>query len=461
MAVSRADADQTLVENCVQWARHRIDGQVFRPGMRLPSIRSLARQRRVSPFTIVEAYDRLVASGYLEARRGSGFYVRQRPHASKLAVQPQRPTIDLNWLTHHMLGSATARGPGIGVLPSTWLDGAQVGSALRSLGRQGVGRWLDAGTPHGFEPLRAVLQQRLAQLNIVIHPEQIVLTTGITHALNVVLRTLVEPGATVLTLDPCWFGAHGVLAAHGARVLGIPCTPQGPDLACMERLIREEHPKLLILSSAAHNPTGLSLSPQCSARIVEIAARFDLPIFEDDAYADLCASPVPRLAAADGLRHVIHAGSFSKTLASNIRVGFIACSARLARAFADTKILTGFATPELNERLVHKLLVESHYDRHVARLRDRLQEYREAARKTFRAAGIEVFGDPADGMFLWVNVRTDTNELAAAWRQRGLLLAPGSLFSPQQTPSAWMRFNVTTLRDDPVKELLRTLRRLR
>jgi DNA-binding transcriptional MocR family regulator len=460
MARNRVQTEQTLVEECVQWARIRIDGQVFRPGMRLPSIRALARQQRVSPFTVVEAYDRLVASGYLEARQGSGFYVRPRAGA-RLAARDQRSAIDLRWLMHHMLDSGSARGPGLGVLPASWLDGVQVGAALRSLGRQGPGRWLDSGKPQGFEPLRAVLQQRLAELDILAYPDQIVLTTGVTQALHLVLHTLVSPGDAVLVLDPCWFGALGMLAAHGAHTLGVPCTPRGPDLDVLERLAREVRPRLLIISSAAQNPTGMSLSPAAAERILDIAARFELHIFEDDVYADLCAAPIRRLAAGDQLNRVIHAASFSKTLAANIRVGFIVCRADLAQSFADAKILSGFTTPELNERLVHKLLVEGRYRRHVAALRARLCDHRVAARTTLERAGCEIFGDPEEGMFLWVNTRTDTNKLAAACREEGLLLAPGSLFSPQQIPSTWMRYNVTAPLDEAMAALRRSMRRSR
>jgi DNA-binding transcriptional MocR family regulator len=460
MSGNRARSEQTLVEACVQWATIRIDAQVFRPGMRLPSIRALARQQRVSPFTVVEAYGRLVASGYLEARQGSGFYVRRRT-GPRLPARDRCSPIDLRWLLRHMLDSSSARGPGLGVLPASWLDGVQLGAALRSLGRQSPGRWLDSGKPQGFEPLRAVLQQRLAQLDVLAYPDQIVLTTGVTHALDLVLRAMVSPGDAVLVLDPSWFGALGMLAARGVRALGVPCTARGPDLAALERLAREEQPRLLILSSAAQNPTGLSLSREAAARILDVAARFDLQVFEDDVYADLCAAPIGRLAAADQLDRVIYAASFSKTLAANIRVGFLACRSDLALSLADAKILSGFTTPELNERVVHKLLVEGRYTRHVEALRARLGEHRTAARTALERAGFEIFGDPAEGMFLWVNTRTDTNELAVACRDEGLLLAPGSLFSPQQTPSNWMRFNVTAPLDEAMAALLRSVRRSR
>lgn len=429
-----------------------MDEQVFRPGMRLPSIRALAQQRGVSPFTVVEAYDRLVADGYLEARKGSGFYVRARPVEPGPQEQKWRSVIDLDWLMRNMLEGNTAHGPGLGVLPASWLDGAQLGAAIRALGRQG--RWLGNGQPNGYAPLRSLLQQRLAGLDILAHQDQIVLTTGVAHALNLVLATLVRPGETVLTLEPCWFGALGILSAHGARVVGVPCTTEGPDFDVMERLMSEDHPPLMVVSTAARNPTGLSLSGRAVARILALARRFNVTIFEDDVYADLCASPVLRAASADKLDRVIYAGSFSKTMAANIRVGYLAAKAELAQALANTKILTGFTTPEFNERLVHKLLTGRGYDKHLENLRARLAEQRVVAKRKFMAEGMEVFGDPADGMFIWVDMRTDTNQLAARCREQGVLIAPGSLFTSHQTPSSWMRFNVTTSMDRQLQRLL-------
>ncbi|MGH8185112.1 MAG: aminotransferase class I/II-fold pyridoxal phosphate-dependent enzyme [Steroidobacteraceae bacterium] len=157
---------------------------------------------------------------------------------------------------------------------------------------------MQGGTQLGYAPLRHVLQERMAQLDIVTQADQIVLTTGVTHALDLVVRTLVRPGEPVMTFDPCWFGTHGLLASHGARVLGVPCGADGPDFAAMEQLAQRERPRLLVVSSAAHNPTGLCLSAQQAGRILKVAAQFDMQIFEDDVYADLCTSKVTRLAAA-------------------------------------------------------------------------------------------------------------------------------------------------------------------
>jgi DNA-binding transcriptional MocR family regulator len=437
---------KTLVEESIEWVMQCIHRQIFAAGVRLPSIRALARQRGVSPFTISEAYGRLVAVGILEARKGSGYYARshQPKHADSTAGRSGK--IDLSWLLHHMLSANGARGPGLGVLPSAWLNGIDIGAALRSLGRQG--RWLDSGRPSGFEPLRGLIQRRLADLDILTAAEQIILTTGITHALNLVLRVLVRPGDTVLTSDPCWFGALGMLSEHCARIIGIPISTAGLDIDHLERTVIEKHPRLLILSSIGHNPTGQSLPPDAVKRVLDIASKHDFWIFEDDVYADLTTTTVRRLAAEGGLSRVIYANSFSKTLASNIRVGFMTCEASIAQRLSQAKLLGGFTTPELNERLVHKLLVEGHYSSHADRLRKRLIMHRARMRRFLTNKGVEVLGDGGDGLFLWANMQTDTNALAEICSTHGLLLAPGGLFSPRQESSTWMRINATTSLDD-------------
>jgi DNA-binding transcriptional MocR family regulator len=436
----------TLVDESIEWVMSRIHRQLFSAGARLPSIRALARQRGVSPFTISETYGRLVAVGILEARKGSGYYARSDKPKRADSAPTRSGRIDLSWLLHHMLSGHGARGPGLGVLPSEWLDGIQIGAALRSLGRQG--RWLDSGRPSGFEPLRGLIQRRLADLDVLAGAEQIVLTTGITHALNLVLRALVRPGDAVLTSDPSWFGALGMLSEHGARIIGIPYGSNGLDLDSLERTVVKEQPRLLILSSIGHNPTGLSMPIDAVKCVLSLAAKHDFRIFEDDVYADLCETPVRRLAAQDALSRVIYASSFSKTLASNIRVGFVVSEAAIAQRLSETKILGGFTTPELNERLVHKLLVEGHYTSHAAQLRKRIRLHRTRMRRFLTTHGVEVLGESGDGLFVWGNMRTDTNELAAICNEHGLLLAPGSLFSPRQEPSDWMRINVTTSLDD-------------
>lgn len=451
----------TLVEQLVRWACRRIEERVFRPGMRMPSIRKLAQDKRVSRFTVVEAYERLVAQGYLESRRGSGFYVRERSPASapdaqrrqdthETRAQAARNPIDVAWLLRNTVRtSSPEKGPGLGYLPSRWLDGELIAGALRTLGRQSAAQWLGTGTAQGFLPLRQQLQTRLEELEIGAAPEQIVLVSGITQAIDLIARLYVQPGDAVIVGDPAWFQMFGRFASQGARLVGMPYTPSGPDVDALEALVATWRPKMLVINSVLHNPTGTSVSPAQAFRILRLAEAYDFIVVEDDVNGDLCppSYPATRLASLDQLKRVIYLGSFSKTLTGNLRVGFAACSPDVAQALADQKLLVGMTTPELNERLVYKVLTEGHYRRHVERLRARLDGVRDKCARMLEAAGLRLFATPAAGMFLWADTGVDADAFAAAGQEAGFLLAPGSLFSPNQSPTAWMRFNVANCGD--------------
>jgi DNA-binding transcriptional MocR family regulator len=455
----------TLVDQLVQWARRRIDERVFRPGMRMPSIRKLAIDKNVSRFTVVEAYERLVAQGYLDSRRGSGFYVRERASAQPggLAARAAHEaaevhnTIDVVWLLRNMLHTASPeKGPGLGYLPGRWLDGELITGALRALGRQSGAQMLGFGTAQGFLPLRQQLQTRLAELEIGATPDQLVLVSGITQAIDLISRVFVRPGDAVIVGDPAWFQMFGRFASQGAQLIGMPYTPDGPDLDALETLVQMWRPKMLVINSVLQNPTGTSLSAAQAFRILKLAEAYDFLVVEDDVYGDLCppSYPATRLASLDQLKRVIFLGSFSKTLAANLRVGYAACAPEVAKALTDQKMLVGMTTPELNERVLYKVLTEGHYRRHVERLRARLDGVRDKTARMLERSGMRLFTMPAAGMFLWADTGVDSDALAAAAHEAGFLLTPGSLFSPQQSPSTWTRFNVANCGDPALAAFL-------
>jgi len=461
-------AQMTLVEQLTEWARMRIDERVFRAGMRMPSIRQLAQEKGISRFTVVEAYERLVALGYLDSRRGSGFYVRDRvpqaPAAQVAAVGAGARNIDVTWLLRSMFHTAEAhKAPGLGFLPNDWLDGELIASALRGLGRQPGNHFLASGTAQGFLPLRQQLRTRLEELEIGATADQIVLVSGITQALDLIARLYLHAGDAVLVGDPAWFVMFGRFAAQGAQVIGVPYTAEGPDLEALERIVQARRPKLFVINSVLHNPTGTSLSAARAFRLLQMAEQYDFLIVEDDIYCDLCppGHAATRLASLDQLRRVIYLGSFSKTLAANLRVGFIAAHPELAATLTDSKLLAGLTSPEINERVLYKVLTEGHYRKHVERVRARLDRARDDTRRELERLGLCLFPGQHAGMYLWADTGRDTNAIATAGHEEGYLFAPGSLFSPSQMPSGWMRFNVASSGDpDMLAFLARQLDRL-
>jgi DNA-binding transcriptional MocR family regulator len=461
------ESGETLIDQIVRSVAARIDDKLLRSGARMPSIRQFAAGHGVSAFTVVAAFDKLVAMGYLESRRGAGFFVRERSslNAARDAAQEEarahldNQQLDVVWLIRNMFRLAPMQSvPGSGVLPAEWLDGPLIANALRAISRQNPKTLMHYGTPQGFLPLRQQLQLKLAELEIEAKPEQFVTTVGVTQALELVAREFTRPGDTIFVDDPAWFLMFGSFAAMGAKVVGIPRMADGPDIARLAELAALHKPRLFIINSVLHNPTSTSLSAAKAFQVLRLAEEHGFTIVEDDIYCDLhpgsAVQPATRLAALDQLRHVIYLGGFSKSLSANLRVGFIATSHERAQRLSDRKMLATLTTSELGERVVYKVLSEGLYRKHVDRVRARLDGVRAKAVRQMERVGLTVTLAPPAGMFVWVDTGVDTNLLAARAMQENLLLAPGSLFSPSQLPSTRMRLNTASLQDPAVWNFL-------
>ncbi|MFZ6798260.1 PLP-dependent aminotransferase family protein [Undibacterium sp. Di24W] len=464
--VSR-DSGGSLVEQIVRSVACRIDDKLLRTGSRMPSIRQFADEQKVSRFTVVEAYDRLVANGYLESRRGSGFFVRERASLLNSGVTdnsntrniPTSQQPDVVWLVRNMLRQLPQQKmPGSGLLPHEWLDGELVANGLRAVSRLNQSLLLHYGTQQGFLPFRQQLQLKLAELEIAASPEQIVTTNGVTQALDLVAREFTQPGDTIFVDDPAWFLMFGTFATLGTKVIGIPRLHDGPDVAKLAELAALHKPKLYIIHSVLHNPTSTSLSAAKAFQVLKTAELHDFMIVEDDIYCDMhpgsTVQPATRLSALDQLNRVIYLGGFSKTLAANLRVGFIATSHETAIRLSDRKMLSSLTTNEISERVVHKILSEGHYRKHVDRIRGKLDTARNEVTARVEKLGMKVEYRTPAGMFLWVDTCNDTIALTEKAFEKGFLLAPGSLFSPHQLPSTKMRLNVAAMSDASVWDFL-------
>lgn len=446
--------------------RRQIAARGLTPGDRLPSIRVLARTMQVSTSTVVEAYERLAADGVIHSRPGSGFYVAGPLAPFSLAeVGPRLDrAIDPLWVSRQSLEAGeTMLKPGCGWLPPSWLPEAGLRRGLRTLARGDSAPLAEYGTPLGLPALRQLLARRMGERGIAAPPEQIMLTESGTQAIDLVLRLLIEPGDAVLVDDPCYFNFHALLRAHRATIVGVPFTPNGPDVDHFARALAEHRPRLYVTNSALHNPTGATLSPVIAHRILKLADQFALTIVEDDIFADLEQSPAPRIAAFDGLDRVVHIGSFSKTLSASVRCGFVAARADWIEALTDLKIATSFGGGQLAAELVLHVLRDGSYRKHTDLLRDRLSRARTEVSTRLKAVGIVPWLEPEAGMFLWCHLPEgiDAAEMAREALAAKIVLAPGNTFSLSQSAHGFLRFNVAQSLDDRLFDVLRVaLRRL-
>ena len=321
------NSDQPLAEQIVAGVKRQIDDRHLRPGSKLPSIRSFAEAYGVSRFTVVEAYDRLVAMGYLQSRRGAGFYTSAAPAATHTAPSDaHKRNEQLVWLIRRLLeaddNTVLAGGPW---LPNSWLDEGGIRQSLNVLARKNGAHLLEYGHPFGYLPLREHLALMLGGLGITAHAGQILLTQGTSQALELVIRYLLRPGDAALVDDPGYYNMFGNLRLQGVDMLAVPRNPDGPDLAALEKLAAAHRPKVYFTQSVMQNPTGTDMSPHVGFKVLQAAERHNFTVVEDDIFCDLQVKPTPRLATLDQLNRVIYVRSFSKTLSGSLRVGFVAC----------------------------------------------------------------------------------------------------------------------------------------
>lgn len=453
-ALSR-QADITLTDQLAARFAERIRQRLLAPGARLLSVRACAQRHQVSPSTVVAAYDQLLAQGLVEARRQRGFFVRgplPEARAETLAPAPRTPLpISATTLIRGMFQPPGSQPmPGLGTLPADWLDAPLLASAIRRVSAQLGRTGLQYGEPAGEVRLRRALATRLADHGVVASPDQIVTTVGATQALDIVTRTLLKPGDSVLVDEPGWSIEYARLAALGMRVLPVPRGDEGPDLAVMQRLIEAqkpgERPRLYVTVSVLHNPTGASLSLPSAHRVLQLAQAHGMFILEDDTYAHLAPAHLPRLAALDALERTIYVSGFSKILTPSWRVGYLAAPAALVDSLVDTKLLTSLTTPSLTELALAHCLEQGLLRRHAERVVRLLDAARVRAVKLAEAHGCRFAAAPR-GLFGWVDTGVDTERLAQVMLDRGWLLAPGALFHASHRPSTLMRINFATTQE--------------
>lgn len=444
--------------------RRRVASRVLTRGEKLPSIRKFARDMHVSPSTVVEAYDRLTAEGLIRSRPGSGFYVAGvlPPIALSDAEPKLDRAIDPFWVSRQSLDSGPEMlRPGCGWLPSDWMPNAAIRRAIRALARTDDAVLADYGPTRGSLPLRRLLARQFAADGIEATVDQILLTTSGTRAIDLLCRFLLNAGDAVLVDDPCYFNFQALLRAHRAKIIGVPYTPNGPDITRFNEALSVHRPRLYITNAALHNPTGATLSPKTAHQILTAAEAHDLTIVEDEIFAEFEPEPSPRLAALDGLSRVIRIGSFSKTLSASIRCGYVVARPDWIEGLVDLQVATDFGGPSpVAAEIVFGTLSDGGYRKHVAGLRSRLARRRREMIGALEALGIRPWTIPRGGFYLWCRLpgKRDAAEVAKAALRERVVLAPGNVFSVTQSATDLMRFNVAQMNAQALRVLGQMLR---
>lgn len=396
----------------------------------------------VSKNTVVEAYLRLVAQGILQAKPGSGFYVVRSPLPARgKAHLPVVAATDRASLLIEQLERRLPIRPGDGRLPADWLEASELRRYLSFQRFQHADAYNSAW---GYLPLRERLCGALAERGIGCGVDQMLMTHGANHAMDLIIRRYVNAGDAVLVDDPGYYPLFAKLTLAGAKLVGIRRRHDGPDLEDLQAKASTSGARLFFTQSLAHNPTGGSITHGVAYGVLRIAVEHDILVVEDDPFADILPYVAPRLAALDQLDRVIYIGTFSKTLAASFRVGYVAAAPAIAAEINELKVITSVATSAHDERLIFQLIDEGHYLKHLRRLRGRVSKATAETVDGLERAGFSVPRPLGGGFYVWIalppHMRGDAFATDAA--RSGIFIAPSIGFAASTDADPAMRVNV-------------------
>ncbi len=431
-----------------------IDG-ILRVGDRLPSVRKACRTQGISPITVTQAYYLLESRGLIEARPKSGYFVRARlgHHLSEPEIsQPVGGSTGLAVSDFIFQILDSVRDPSVVPLgssfPSPYLFpleklGRFLGNAARKL--DPIATVTDL-TP-GNEELRRQLALRYLARGASVSPQEIVITSGAMEGLNLCLQAVTQPGDLIAIESPTFYAGLQASERLGLNVIEIPSHPrEGISLTALEDALRHHPIKACLFMLNFANPTGSLVADERKKALVNLLSRYEVPLIEDDVYAELYFGQVAPLCSkaedTDGL--VMHVSSFSKCLAPGYRLGWVAAG-RYAKKIERIKLSTSLATTIPVQIALAEYLKHGAYEHHLRQLRRRLAEQEAAlvaSIERYFPAGTRL-ARPMGGYFLWLELprQIDTLALHQEALARGISIAPGPIFSAKREFLHYLRLN--------------------
>jgi len=446
----------------------------IRPGERVPSVRKISNQQRISISTALQAYFLLENQGLIEARPQSGFYVRTQslrlPPEPKMTHPPLTATrVGVDELVAKVIEAA--RNPaiislGAGTVSADLFPSQKLARVLSSIARRTGPSSNTYDLPPGNLELRRQIARRSLEWGGTLASDEIVVTSGCTEALNLCLRAVAGPGDIIVVESPTYYVLLQIIESLRMKALEIPTHPR--DGICLESLnaaVERRSVKACVVMANSHNPLGSSMPEANKRNLVSILARKEIPLIEDDIYGDLFfGSERPKPAKAfDNKGLVLLCSSFSKTLAPGYRIGWTA-PGRFGVSVERLKMVNTMGNPVLTQMMIAEFLQSGGYDHHLRKLRKayatQVQLMTQAISRNF-PEGTKVTR-PVGGFVLWVELplSVDSLELHRQALERNISIAPGPIFSANQNYRNFVRLNCGALWSDRIEQAVATLGQL-
>lgn len=451
-----SDSDIHLYEQIAGEVRKQIDQCVLQTGDRLPSVRKLSQQKSVSISTVLQAYMYLEDMGVIEAKPQSGYYVRLRPRnlppeptIRRFAPKPA-PVVNVVTLVEDLINAAHyadfvplgAAVPSPELLPIT-----KISKLYASIARSEIQSIARYEHPGGNIELRRQIALLAMDWGGVYSPEEVITTCAATEALNISLRSVASEGDTIAVESPCYFGILRVIEGLGMKALEIPTDPKsGISLESLEPAMKKGDVKAVVVVANFSNPLGCCMPDERKAALSAMAAKYRVPIIEDDVYGDIyfgAKRPRP-MKSFDREGWIILCSSFSKTVSPGLRVGYT-LPGRFFQEVYRAKITTSLASPTLPQLVMAKFLQTGGYEHQMRALR---KAYSFQVQKVISAIG-EYFPEgtkvtrPSGGFVVWVEFPeyVDSIVLHEQAMKNNISIAPGPIFSRKDEYRHFARLN--------------------
>jgi len=332
-------------------------------------------------------------------------------------------------------------------------------AALKALSEE-PGAALQYGATEGYNPLREQLASFMASKGCKdVTPEGLIVTTGSQQALDLIGKTLINPGDKVIVEGPTFLATIQCFRLYGAQVIAAPIDEHGVQTDALEKLIAEHRPKFVYLIPTFGNPSGATLSLARRKQVLEMAVRYRTPVVEDDPYGDLYfgEAPPPSLLALSaqvpGSRDwLVHCGSLSKVLSPGLRVGWLIAPPELLAKATMCKQFSDAHTSTFAQATAAQYLKAGRMPATLAHVR---QVYAERARTMGQALQRELgeaiaFTQPGGGLFFWARLTgangklKDAGELAKRAIEKGVAFVPGAPFFASDPDTSTLRLSFAT-----------------
>lgn len=360
---------EPLGTQLVRRLRSAIESGFFSPGSRLLPSRELARRIGVSRNTVTSAFEQLIAEGYLEARVGAGTFVAAALHVvHRDAAPPIRtlppPARELEAIREALEAVGSSYGPLRIGAPDISAFPVRTWRRLIRKNLEQTDAHLDYGQSSGLLALREAISRHIAQFRgVTAEHDRIIVVEGTQGALHLIAFALTHRGERIVIEDPCYQLARTIFAAHGLELYAVPVDCDGLRTNDLPRAA-----SLAYVTPSHQFPLGGALPPSRRAALLEWARRTDAYVIEDDYDSEFDAHPLPALQSLDHHERVIYTGTFSKTLAPGLRVGYIVVPRHLAKTFRFARAIVSLGACTHLQRTIADFITHGYFSRHVRRM---------------------------------------------------------------------------------------------